>query len=90
MRLPPVAIIKGGSDQAQVLNWALQRLAHELATPAPGNAIVVRHLGHLMLVQVLRLYLAQEGNNTPGWLLAVSGRCIGAAIQAIHADSARA
>ncbi|WP_256081955.1 AraC family transcriptional regulator [Massilia sp. YIM B04103] len=88
--LPPVAIIKGGSDQAQVLNWALQRLAHELATPAPGNAIVVRHLGHIMLVQVLRLYLAQEGNNTPGWLLAVSDRRIGAAIQAIHADPARA
>ncbi|NVE00693.1 AraC family transcriptional regulator [Massilia sp. BJB1822] len=88
--LPPVAVIKGGSDQAQVLNWALQRLAHELAAPAPGSAIMVRHLGHLMLVQVLRLYLAQEGNTTPGWLLAVADRRIGAAIQAIHADPARA
>lgn len=87
--LPPVAVIKGGSEQASVLNWALQRLAHELATASPGNAIVVQHLGHIMLVQVLRIYLAQEGSSTPGWLLAISDPRIGAAIQAIHADPAR-
>lgn len=87
--LPPVAVIKSGSDQASVLSWALQRLAHELATPSPGNSIVVRYLGHIMLVQVLRLYLEQEGNDTPSWLLAVSDPRIGAAIQAIHADPAR-
>ncbi|WP_081058495.1 AraC family transcriptional regulator [Burkholderia thailandensis] len=87
--LPPVATIKSGSDQASVLNWALQRLAHELATPSPGNSLVVQHLGHIMLVQVLRIYLAQEGNSTPSWLLAVSDPRIGATIQAIHADPAR-
>lgn len=88
--LPLAAVVKSGSDQASVLSWALHRLAHELATPSPGNAIVVRHLGHIMLVQVLRLYLAQEGNSLPSWLLAVSDPRIGAAIQAIHADPARA
>lgn len=87
--LPSVAVVKSGSDQASVLSWALQRLAHELATPSLGNAIVVQHLGHIMLVQVLRLYLKQEGDNTPSWLLAVSDPRIGAAIQAIHAEPAR-
>lgn len=87
--VPPVAVIRRGSDQASVLSWALHRLAHEFATPSPGNSIVVQHLGHIMLVQVLRLYLAQEGNNTPSWLLAVSDPRIGAVIQAIHADPAR-
>lgn len=86
--LPPVAVIRSGSDQASVLNWALQRMAHELATPSPGNTIVVQHLGHIMLVQVLRIYLTQEGNSTPSWLLAISDPRIGAAIQAIHADPA--
>lgn len=88
--LPPVAVIKNGSDQASVLNWALQRLAHELTTPSPGHAIVVRHLGHIMLVQVLRIYLAQEGNSTPSWLLAIADPRIGAVIHAIHGDPARA
>lgn len=87
--LPPVAVIKSGSDQASVLSWALHRLAHELATPSPGSSIVVQHLGHIMLVQVLRLYLAQDGSSTPSWLLAVSDPRIGAVIQAIHTDPAR-
>ncbi|MFD2407489.1 hypothetical protein ACFSVK_19895 [Azorhizophilus paspali] len=72
-----------------MLSWALQRLAHELATPSPDNSIVVQHLGHIMLVQVLRLYLEQEGSSMPSWLLAVSDPRIGTAIQAIHADPAR-
>lgn len=87
--LPPVAVIKGGSEQASVLSWALERLAHELTSPSPGSSLVVRHLGHLMLVQVLRIYLAQEGNSTPSWLLALSDPRVGSVIQAIHADPAR-
>ncbi|WP_341678771.1 AraC family transcriptional regulator [Niveibacterium sp. SC-1] len=86
--LPPVALIKSDSDQASVLRWALQRMAHELAHPSPGNAIVIEYLGHIMLVQVLRLYLAQEGN-TPSWLMALADPRIGAVIQAIHAEPAR-
>lgn len=86
--LPPVAVIKSGSDQASVLQWALQRMAHELANPSPGNAIVVRHLGHIMLVQVLRIHLAMD-HSTPSWLSAISDPRIEPVIQAIHADPAR-
>jgi AraC-like DNA-binding protein len=87
--LPAVAVIKGNSDQASVLHWALQRLAHELTTPSPGSALVTQHLGHIMLVQVLRIYLTQEANSMPSWLLALSEPRIGAAIQAIHANPER-
>lgn len=87
--LPPIAVVRNGSDQASVLRWALQQLAHELTHPSPGSALVVRYLGHLMLVQVLRLYLAQEGDGTPSWLLALVDPRIGAVIQAIHAAPAR-
>lgn len=87
--LPAVAVIKSGSDQASVLNWALRRMAHELTNPSLGNSIVVQHLGHIMLVQVLRMYSIQEGNSAPSWLVAISDPRIGATIQAIHADPAR-
>lgn len=87
--LPPVAVIKSGSEQASVLSWALERLAIELTSPTPGSALVVQHLGHIMLVQVLRIYLAKEGNSAPSWLLALSDPRIGSVIQAIHADPAR-
>ncbi|HEX7816757.1 AraC family transcriptional regulator [Dyella sp.] len=88
--LPPVAVVRHGSDQASVLSWALQRLAHELANPSPGHTIVVEHLGHIMLVQMLRLYLAQADNGAPGWLPAVFDARVGAAIQAIHTSPSRA
>jgi len=87
--LPPVAVVRSGSDQASVLHWALQQLAHELTHPSPGSVLLVQHLGHIMLLQVLRLYLAHEGNGTPSWLLALSDPRIGAVIQAIHAAPAR-
>lgn len=50
---------------------------------------MVQHLGHIMLVQVLRIYLEQEGGNTPGWLSALSEPRIGAAVQAIHTSPAQ-
>lgn len=87
--LPPVAVIRSGSDQASVLNWALQRIAHELTNPSLGHSIVAQHLGHIMLVQVLRIYLTQEGHGSPSWLLAISDPRIRLTIQAIHADPAR-
>ncbi|MBN3843273.1 MULTISPECIES: AraC family transcriptional regulator [Burkholderia] len=84
--LPAIIVVKSDSDQAAVLRWALQRLAHELASPSPGSALVTQHLGHLMLVQVLRIYLAGEGSGTPSWLAALAEPCISTAIQAIHTD----
>jgi AraC-like DNA-binding protein len=83
--LPIVLVIKSDSDQAAVLQWALQRLVFELSTPSPGGTLMAQNLGHIMLVQALRIYLAREGSGTPSWLLALSEPRIGAVIQAIHA-----
>lgn len=87
--LPMVVIIKNDSDQAAVLQWALQRLVFELSSPAPGSSSVAQHLGHLMLVQALRIYLAQEGGATPSWLSALSEPRISMVIQAIHSDPSK-
>lgn len=87
--LPPVTVVKSDSDQASVLSWALHRLAHEFSCPSPGSALIAHHLGHIMLAQVLRLYLAGKGSDTPSWLLALSDPRIGAAIRAIHAEPAK-
>ncbi|MFX5476436.1 cupin domain-containing protein, partial [Acinetobacter baumannii] len=81
--------MKSDSDQASVLSWALHRLAHEFSCPSPGSALIAHHLGHIMLAQVLRLYLAGKGSDTPSWLLALSDPRIGAAIRAIHAEPAK-
>jgi AraC-like DNA-binding protein len=87
--LPMIVVVKRDSEQAAVLQWALRQLAHELSTSVPGSASVAQHLGHIMLVQVLRIYLAQERGNTPSWLAALSEPRIGAVIQAVHANPAK-
>ncbi|RMN19583.1 hypothetical protein ALQ63_00903 [Serratia plymuthica] len=87
--LPALMVIRGGTEEAAVLQWALQRLADELLTPLPGSALMTHHLGHIMLTQALRIYLAEHGDGDSGWLSALFEPRIGAAIQAIHADPAR-
>lgn len=86
--LPAAVLIEGGSQQACVLQWALQRMAHELGHPALGGALVIQHLGHLMLVQALRLYLMQDAAVAPSGLRAMGDPRIGASLHAIHADPA--
>ncbi|MEW7854548.1 AraC family transcriptional regulator [Pseudomonas chlororaphis] len=84
--LPPIAVIKGTLDQAAILRWALQQLTDELSKPSLGSTLVAQHLGHIMLVQVLRIYLAQEGSGTANWLSALAEPRIAATIRAIHSD----
>lgn len=86
--LPPVAVIKSEASEASVLRWALGQLADEITRATPGSALMVQHMGHIMLVQFLRLYLAQEASHRPSWLVALSDARVGRALHAIHADPA--
>ncbi|MFT3721071.1 AraC family transcriptional regulator [Pseudorhodoferax sp.] len=87
--LPPIVNIPRASSQAEVLRWSLDQWASELRDPRPGGALMSIHLAHLMLVQVLRLFLAASSEVPKGWFLALKDRQIGAAIGAMHAEPAR-
>ena len=49
---------KEKSDKA-ALRWSLERMRQELREPQPGGFLVAQHLAHMMLVQALRLHLAE-------------------------------
>ncbi len=87
--LPPLLHVRGDTDQASVLHWALQRLAQELQATAPGAALMTRHLGHMMLLQMLRQYLAAQASHPAGWLFALADPRLRAAIEAMHAQPAQ-
>ncbi|MFJ4371024.1 AraC family transcriptional regulator [Pseudomonas japonica] len=87
--LPAVINIPEASSQAQVLRWSLDQWACELRNPQPGGALMSTHLAHLMLVQVLRLYLHSASELPKGWFLALTDRQISLAIAALHAEPAR-
>lgn len=83
--LPAIINIPKASSQAEVLRWSLDLLASELRCSQPGAGLMSTHLVHVMLVQVLRLYLASSADLPKSWFLALKDPQISAAIGAIHA-----
>lgn len=86
--LPPIVHIRQDADRA-ALRWALERMMQELREPRPGGALVRQHLAHMVLIQALRLHLAEGPSGGVGWLFALSDGQMSAAISAMHADPAR-
>lgn len=87
--LPPILTIPKASCQAEVLRWSLDQWARELRNPQPGGTWMSTHLAHLMLLQVLRLFLANSSELPKGWFLALTDPQIRSSITAMHAEPAR-
>jgi AraC-like DNA-binding protein len=86
--LPPVVHIRQEADKAK-LRWCLDQMRQELREPRPGGSLVVQQLATMMLVQTLRLHLADGSKDGVGWMFALADKRLGAAIGAIHAEPAR-
>jgi AraC-like DNA-binding protein len=83
--LPGIFRVPADSEQANFLRRAMGRLATELKSPRPGTDLVAEHLGHLMLVEMLRLFIDMPHSTlTPGWLQAAADPQIAKAIRAMH------
>src|SRR5260370_17229287 len=87
--LPPIVHIRKESDKA-ARRWSLERMRQELREPQPGGFLVAQHLAHMMLVQALRLHLAEGAKGCVGWLFALADKQMGAAISSLHDDPAHA
>ena len=57
-RLPSVIHLPADADHAAVLRWAIDRFAVEVRSSRPGRALMLSHLLPIMLLQILRGYLA--------------------------------
>jgi AraC-like DNA-binding protein len=82
-QLPPIVHIRKESDKAAI-RWSLERLREELRDPQPGGFLVAQQLAYLMLVQALRLHLAQGLKGRVGWLFALSDKQMSVAISSMH------
>ncbi len=85
--LPPIVLILKETEQA-ALRWSVERMMQEMRDGQPGGFLIAQHLAHMMLVQALRIHLAQGVAGGTGWFVALSDRQIGVAIRAMHADPA--
>lgn len=86
--LPPIVHIHREADR-EVLRWCLGQMRHELREPRPGGFLVAQQLATMMLVQALRLHLAEGMKGGVGWLFALADKQMSAAIGAMHAEPAR-
>jgi AraC-like DNA-binding protein len=83
--LPPIVHIRKESDRA-AMRWSLERMKDELHDPQPGGSLIAQQLAYMMLIQALRLHLADSTRTTTGWLSALADKQMSAAITSMHSD----
>lgn len=85
--LPPVVRLHSEPDKAAI-RQSIERMREELANPQPGSALMAQHLAHGLLIQALRLHLAEQAASGSGWLFALTDPQLSRVIAAIHEDPA--
>ncbi|MGA2851131.1 MAG: AraC family transcriptional regulator [Terracidiphilus sp.] len=83
--LPPIVHIRSESDKA-AMRWSLERMRQELSDPQPGGSLIAQQLAYMMLIQALRLHLADAANAGRSWLSALSDKHMSIAIASMHSD----
>jgi AraC-like DNA-binding protein len=81
--LPPIVHIRKESDKAE-MRWSLERMREELRDPQPGSSLIAQQLAYMMLIQALRLHLADGARSGVGWLFALADQQMSAAITCMH------
>ena len=83
--LPPIVHLRKESDKA-AMRWSLERMREELRDPQPGGSLIAQQLAYVMLVQALRLHLAEGARGGVGWLFALADQQMSVAITCMHDD----
>jgi AraC-like DNA-binding protein len=83
--LPPVLHVPGALPEAETVRWSLRHIGTELTGGGLGGGAVAEHLAMVMLIEVLRLHLAQRPGDTTGWLAGLADPLVADALRAMHA-----
>jgi AraC-like DNA-binding protein len=86
--LPPLIHLRASDPGTRPLAGLLDLMSWETAELRPGASIARTHLAALVLVQALRVYLA-NAPQPEGWLGAMADARIGQALSRMHGDIAQ-
>jgi AraC-like DNA-binding protein len=84
--LPPVIVIPSKSNHACVIPWLLDRLMKELIVHSHGSVLVIDHLAHMLLIEILRAHLASAEDFYVGWLCGLADPKIAIVLNLMHQD----
>ncbi|MBT2322284.1 AraC family transcriptional regulator [Variovorax paradoxus] len=79
-----------GSNAGTWLEASVRYALAEARSPRPGGAGVLAKLSEVLFIEVLRLYMNEQGEGRTGWLAGVGDRIVGAALNALHKNPAHA
>jgi len=79
-----------GSNAGIWLEASVRYALAEARSPRPGGAGVLAKLAEVLFIEVLRLYMNEQGEGRTGWLAGVGDRIVGPALNALHAQPAHA
>ena len=82
--LPPVLHVPSSRPEAETVRWALRHIGTELTGAPLGGQAIAEHLAMVMLIEMLRLHLAQRPGDITGWLAGLADPPIASALRAIH------
>lgn len=82
--LPPVGHVRASADEATNLHAILNRVLDEVTGDRVGSAFAIQQQGQLLLLEVLRAYLAQAGELPPGWLRLLTDERLRPAVTLMH------
>jgi AraC-like DNA-binding protein len=89
--LPPLVKVNvRGSDAGIWLEASVRYALAEARSPRPGGAGVLAKLSEVLFIEVLRLYMNEQSPGRTGWLAGLRDRVVGAALNAMHAEPAKA
>lgn len=83
--LPPLLVLYGDTWESPLVGF----LADEIGKDEPGQEAVLDRLLDLLLIAVLRTWLARPEAGAPGWYRAHGDPVVGPALRLIHHEPAR-
>jgi AraC-like DNA-binding protein len=86
--LPPVLVVP--SDESGEARSTLAMLHHELTTSSAGSSIIVNRLIDVLLVHVVRAWVARQEDHGRSWLMGLRNPSVARALAIIHAAPAAA
>lgn len=87
--LPNVLHLSAGDHTTGPIEATLRLLTHEIRGADPGSRAVVNRLIDILLVHVLRVWLAEHDGGSPSWLHALRDSEVARALTALHAHPER-
>ena len=87
--LPPIVMLEDETHR-ESMRWAVERMLREMRDFQPGGTLVAQQVAYTLLVQALRLYIADTAQRGTGWLFALADTRMRTALSCIHQSPAHA